>query len=69
MGGRSLFAHIFKHTAFGGCQQDCFNLIPTKADSSVAFAEILMEVFASPVKRGDSAAVFMVGVTCNLYPN
>lgn len=68
MGGRNLFAHIFKRTAFWGCQQDCFNLLPTKADFCFSYNPD-RRVFFFNVMRRDSAAVFMVGVTCNLCSN
>lgn len=37
LGWRSLFAHIFKPTVFWGCQQACFNLLPTKAGLLLLF--------------------------------
>lgn len=65
MGGR----HMFKRPAFRGCQQDCFHLLPTMRDLCCSSWDPDRSVFVFNVTRRDRAAVFMVGVTCNLCSN
>lgn len=67
MGGRSLLTS--SNTLHFGDAGRTFNLLPTKADLCWFSWDPNRRVFVFDVMRGDNAAAFMVGVTCNLCSN